>query len=126
MIVRVLVEMRVIWEMVEASNEKMKANLGQVEAWLGKTEAKTRTGQEQMEAEIKTDLEEMNATESEANQEKLEAMAEHCNWTPHIKATHSLTALQVRASDAVCRALKGRTFKKRGRTYPECNNGIRG
>jgi hypothetical protein len=33
--------------------------------------------QEQMRAEIKTDLEEMKATDLEANEEKIEAVAEH-------------------------------------------------
>jgi hypothetical protein len=48
-----------------------------MEAYLGKKKAMIGGGKESRKAEIKTDLERMNATESEAIQEKPEAVAKH-------------------------------------------------
>lgn len=48
-----------------------------MEAYQGKKKARMKFGQEPRKAEIKTDLEEMNATELEAIQEKPEALKEH-------------------------------------------------
>jgi hypothetical protein len=47
---------------------------GHVGGCLKKTEARTETSQEPREAEIKTGLEEANATKSEMNQEEVEAV----------------------------------------------------
>jgi hypothetical protein len=62
---------------MNANLEKMKACLRATAACLGKTEGRIETGQESREAEIKTALEEMKGTESEAIQERIEASAEH-------------------------------------------------
>jgi hypothetical protein len=37
----------------------------------------------------------------EANQEKIEAEAEHCKWTPHTEGMHLLTVLQGQASNVL-------------------------
>jgi hypothetical protein len=89
-----------------------------------------------MRAKIKTGIQEIKATESKAcqekievgtetNQEKMEAVTEHCNWTPRVKATHVPTALQGCASNVLHGASKGPTFMKRQRTRLECSNSIR-
>jgi hypothetical protein len=53
------------------SKAEMKAWLEETKTCLGTTEARIETGQEQMEAEIRPDLEEMNATGWKANQEEI-------------------------------------------------------
>jgi hypothetical protein len=45
--------------------------------FLGKTEARMKSGQEEIEAEIKPDAEEMNTTGFEASPEEIEPVAEH-------------------------------------------------
>jgi hypothetical protein len=51
---------------LDADREKIKACLEAMEAYLGETESTIKASQEQMRAEIKTGLEEIKATESEA------------------------------------------------------------
>jgi hypothetical protein len=87
---------------VNAYKEKMKAN-------QEKIVAKMEAYQEEMRAEIKTGLEEVKAAESEANQQKTEDIAEHCEGAPCVKATHMRTALQVRASKVLHKDSKGVT-----------------
>jgi hypothetical protein len=48
----------------------------------------------------------------EENQEKIEAVAEHYTWVPHIKATSLLSATECRASDALHGVPKGATYKE--------------
>jgi hypothetical protein len=59
------------------------------------TEATVKAGQEQFCSEITTVLEEMKVVELEVNQEKIEAVAEHCEWIPRAEAT------QERATDVL-------------------------
>jgi uncharacterized protein YaaW (UPF0174 family) len=70
-------------------------------------EATTKAGQAQMKAKIKTCLEEMEVTESEAIQEKIENIAQHYKEVPCAEATNLLTALQDQASDILHRNPKG-------------------
>jgi hypothetical protein len=95
-----------------------------MKACLGETEGRIETSTEEVRADIKTDFEEMNATESEDNKGKTEAVAEQCNCAPCVKASHVLAAQQGRDSE-FRGTPKGQTFEKRRRTRPECNNGIR-
>jgi hypothetical protein len=68
------------------------------------------TDHEKMKAETEADLEEMKATESEAK-----GVAEHCNCTPCLKATHMLTSCRVRFPLLYTEPLKDR----RSRTMDE-------
>jgi hypothetical protein len=52
-----------------------------------------------MRAEIKSGLGEVKASESEVNQEKTEAGAEHCDPAPRVTATHLLPMLHVERRD---------------------------
>jgi hypothetical protein len=58
-----------------------------MKACLGRMEAMTKAGQAQTKAKIKTCLEEMETTESEA-------IAQHYEEVPRAEATNLLTALQ--------------------------------
>jgi hypothetical protein len=118
------IERKMMAEM-DANLEKMKACIRATETCLGKTKASRKAGQKQKRAEMKTSLEETKATESEANQEKIKAVAEHYKGTPRVRATHLLTALHCRASGVARGAPKGLAFEKRRWTRPECSNGIR-
>jgi hypothetical protein len=64
-------------EQLNACHENMTVGLEAMKACLGKTEARLQTFQEEIEAEFMPELEEMNVIESEANQEKIEAVAEY-------------------------------------------------
>jgi hypothetical protein len=50
--------------------------MAMMKPYLGATETTMEAGQEQMDAESKTGLEEVKATESEGNQKKIEAVGE--------------------------------------------------
>jgi hypothetical protein len=54
-----------------------------------------------MTAEIKTGMEEIEATKSAANEEKIQVIAEPYKWAQRLKAIHMLTVLQARASDVL-------------------------
>jgi hypothetical protein len=56
-------------EKLDKMDVTMKAGQ-EMETWI-------ETGQEQMETRIKTGFKEMNATESDASQRKIEAMVKH-------------------------------------------------
>jgi hypothetical protein len=58
-----------------------------------------------MRAKIKTGMEEMKATVPEA-------IAEHYEWAPHVKALHLPTAQQDWAPDVLHGALKGTMYKE--------------
>jgi hypothetical protein len=62
--------------------EKMMACWEAAEAWP----EETQSSREQMESEISSDFEQINATESKANQEKTEAVMEH-QKVPNKEAT---------------------------------------
>jgi hypothetical protein len=66
------------------------------------TETTIKGGRDQVRAEIRTGLEEMEATESAANQEKTEAVGEHYNRSSGVKAAHG-------APDVLHRDPKGAT-----------------
>jgi hypothetical protein len=85
-----------------------------MKAYLGVMEAMMKAGQTQMDAKSKTGLEEMNSTELEANQGKLEAMAENCNWAPRVKSMHVRAAQWDRAFD-VRGTLKDRHSRREDR-----------
>jgi hypothetical protein len=78
-------------EIMDAWKEKLKAMM---EACLKKPEAKTETGHEPMEAEIKPDLEEAKAKESEVNLEEVEAVAEHQEVHTEEAVVETIEALQ--------------------------------
>jgi hypothetical protein len=80
--------------------EMMMACLEVMEICLEKMEATMKAGQEQMRAKIKNGMEKMKATESEA-------IAEHYEWEPCVKATHLPTALQDWAPDELHGAPRG-------------------
>jgi hypothetical protein len=63
--------------------------------------------------------------ESEANRERIKAVAEHYNWASRLKITYMLTVLWGWAPDIVRGAPKGPTFTKKQRTQLECSSGIR-
>jgi hypothetical protein len=65
-----------------------------------------------MRAKIITDLKEMRATELEAYQETIEAVAKHCDGKPHVKATHMLTALHSWASMSSMESLKKQCMRR--------------
>jgi NACalpha-BTF3-like transcription factor len=79
-----------------AWKEEIKAML---ETCLKKTEARTETGQESREAEIKTDLEKVKATELEVNQEEVEAVAEHQEVHNEEAVVETIEALEDRDGD---------------------------
>jgi hypothetical protein len=89
-------------------------------------EAAIMVGHEERRVEIKTGLEEIKVTESEANQGKIEAAEKPYKSAQSVRAAHVLTALQGRASDVVRGVPKGPTFEKKRRPRLERNNGIRG
>jgi hypothetical protein len=66
-----------------------------------KTEATIGAGQEQMRAQIKIGLEEINATEAEANHEKTEAVVEHNEGGPHAEGMDLLTVLQDQVAEGL-------------------------
>jgi hypothetical protein len=72
-------------EQMNACYEKMTVGLQAMKACLGKPEAGIQTFQEEIEAEVMPELEEMDVTEPEANQEKMEAVADH-QRVPHEEA----------------------------------------
>jgi CRISPR/Cas system-associated exonuclease Cas4 (RecB family) len=92
-----LVEMRRIWEMVEASNEKMKACLENLE----KTRSLVREdgGQDRDQPGITIDLEEMMVMESEANQGKIGAKVEHQDIPNKKAAVETIRALEDQSGD---------------------------
>jgi hypothetical protein len=65
-----------------------------------------------MRAEIRTGLEKMKATELEANQQKIEAVAKHYEGVPYTEAMQLLTALQDQASIVLCIDPKGATYEE--------------
>jgi hypothetical protein len=54
----------------DALVSRRAAHQESTKACLGKTEARIQTGQEEINAEIKTDMEDVEATDLEANQKK--------------------------------------------------------
>jgi hypothetical protein len=84
---------------MDSSLEEMKASLGPMEACLGKTEVRVETGQDPVEAKIKTGLEERKATSLEANQAEIEAIAEHQEVPNEEAAMETIRALEDRSGD---------------------------
>jgi hypothetical protein len=98
--------------LLDINLEEVSACLGVMEASLGKMEPMMKAGQEQMRAEVKTRMEEIKAIESKGNQEKIEALAEHCEEVLWIKAMHLLAVLQDQASDVLHKDPKGTMYKE--------------
>jgi hypothetical protein len=84
----------------------MKACLEKAKACVEKMKAETDISEKEARAESKTGLEEMKATELEANQGKTGAGAEHCSPVPHAEVVHPRTTPQDRAADVLHGALK--------------------
>jgi hypothetical protein len=68
----------------------MKACLEKAKACVEKTKAEIDASQKEVRTQIKTGLEEMKATELEANKEKTGDGMEHYNPVPHAEAAHFL------------------------------------
>jgi hypothetical protein len=83
-----------------------------MKASLGKTKATIKAGQEQMRIEMKTGVEEMKATESDASQEKIETIVEHSDGALHVKATCMLTSCRARLPVLYMEALKEQHKRK--------------
>jgi hypothetical protein len=60
---------------MKASLEEMKVRREKTENSLGTTEARMESGYERLEADIKPGVEDMGATDFEANPEEVETMA---------------------------------------------------
>lgn len=105
---------------IKAGQEKIgiekKACLEVMEACL----EKMKDYREQMRAGIKTGLGEMKATELEANQEKIDAMAKHYEGVPHAEAMHMLTTPKDWASDVLHEVPKEVTYKKTTEALVDC------
>jgi hypothetical protein len=71
-----------------------------------KTKATIKAGQEQMGAEIMTDLEETKVIEPEVNQEKIESVAGHYKGIPRTEIT------QEQAPDVLCADTEGATYEE--------------
>jgi hypothetical protein len=88
----------------------MKACPGVAEACPGKMQAMLEAGHGKMRTEIKSGMEEIDFTESAANEEEIHAIAEPYKWAQHEKAMHVLTDLQSRASDVLQGIPKEETY----------------
>jgi hypothetical protein len=86
-------------EQMNACHEKMTVSLEAMKVCLGKAEARIQTVQEQIEAEVVPGLEDMNVAESEANQEKMEAVAERRQVPNEQAAVEIIGALEDRCGD---------------------------
>jgi hypothetical protein len=89
MTARLLAEIRTNREEMKTNQEVLTAGLeakmdpyqedmkAMFESYLEKTEGRKETGQEQRGVIIKTDMEDMKATESVANRDEIETVVEH-------------------------------------------------
>jgi hypothetical protein len=129
-------------EDVKARREETKASSEKTQSYPERSGATVKVGQRSRKAKIKTDFKETYATEPEASQEETEAVSEHqevANEDAAVKiigapkdcsgdqeqAVGCRNLMRKRTQDKVRGAPKGRIFKKRRRTHPECINGIR-
>jgi hypothetical protein len=74
-----------------------------LKACLEKAEARTETSQEPWEAEIRTDLEEVVTTKSEAEQEKVVGVAEKQEVRNEVSAVEMIGATEDRTRDRAVR-----------------------
>jgi hypothetical protein len=87
-------------EEMKARMEVFEEKLGKMDATgktcLEKTEANTETCQKPREADIKTDLKEMNTTEVEANPEEMKSIAENQEVPKEEAAVETIVSLEAR------------------------------
>jgi hypothetical protein len=103
-------EMKARMNVFEETLDKMDAS---GKACLGKMKADIETCQKQREAESKTDLEEMDATDVEANPEEMKSLAEHLEVPKEGAAVETIGALEDRQGDRHLAVERRRLPKKR-------------
>jgi hypothetical protein len=110
MLERLVVETRELRKLVEVGHEKVEACEEDMKACRKATEACLERLVVIRERCGRGGSEEKSEGKTEANQEKIEAVAEHCKLVQHVKGTHVLTrtAMQGRASDVLYGVLKMR------------------
>jgi hypothetical protein len=87
-----------------------KEMMAMMEVWLEKMEA----NQEKLETKMKAYTDNMEANQEKFDVTEIEAVAEHYNRAPCVKATHLFTSLQGRVSGVLHADTKGATYGETG------------